>query len=83
MPGDQDTNVPIALYRAAEELTQTLLHHLGILRKMPASAVQNDEQFTTYVIGPAYVGVLTAHNAIATAVPQFQQRFRNALLAVR
>jgi hypothetical protein len=83
MPGDQDANLPIAAGQAAEEIKATLLQALGILRKMPASAVQNDEQFTTHVIGPAYVGVLTAHNAIATSFPQFQQRFRNAMLAVR
>ena len=72
-----------ALEKAVASFEPVVREHLSHVQTLGAAVIRDDASYAANVVRPAYLAVVAASSGATKIIPQFEDRFRSVMLALR
>lgn len=72
-----------ALEKAVASFEPVVRQHLSQVQALGAAVIRDDASYAANVVRPAYLAVVAASSGATKIIPQFEERFRSVMLALR
>ena len=72
-----------SVQKAVDTVSPVVMKYLDEVLGLTPESINDDAQFSKFIIHPAYLGVTSSAGGLTKLIPSFEQRFTDAFIHVR